>query len=304
MYSIALKHNQYPTYILTDRASGARAEVVPDRGGIITHWQIDDTQLLYFDTDRFTDTSQSIRGGIPILFPICGNLPDNTYRLSKQPTGKSYRLKQHGFARNLPWTVSDRGIRRDTDDSGGGAVLQLTLESTEATRLVYPFDFFLEFTYRLQGHHLFLEQRFTNRGKTPMPFATGLHPYFFVQNTTKSRLKLDIPATQYTDHITLAEQSYSGELDWSAPEIDIAFRPLNTQQANVTDPTRGVALSIDYDEAFTTLVFWAVNGKDYYCLEPWSAPRNALNTGTDLITLAPGASQTLKVTFTAHITPT
>jgi galactose mutarotase-like enzyme len=36
---------------------------------------------------------------------------------------------------------------------------------------------------------------------------------------------------------------------------------------------------------------WAVAGKDYICLEPWTAPGNALNTGEKLTELPPGAAQ-------------
>ena len=295
MYSIALKQKQHPTYILTDQDSGARAEIVPERGGMVTEWEIGETQILYFDAERFTDPAKSVRGGIPILFPICGNLPDNTYSVD----GQSYTLAQHGFARNLPWTVSDRGVKEN------GAVLQLTLESNEDTLSVYPFEFQLEFTYRLQGNQLHIEQRYTNKSDRPMPFSTGLHPYFHLENAdteTKAQLQLEIPATRYINQIDKTEHDYNGTLNWSAPELDLAFRPISAQQTSATDPTRPVTVTISYDDSYTTLVFWTVEAKNYYCLEPWSAPRNALNTGTDLLTLAPGEAQTIKVTFDAQLT--
>ena len=46
----------------------------PERGGVITNWVADGKEILYFDEKRFIDKKESIRGGIPILFPICGNL--------------------------------------------------------------------------------------------------------------------------------------------------------------------------------------------------------------------------------------
>ena len=290
MYSIALKQKQHPTYILTDQDSGARAEIVPERGGMVTEWEIGDTQILYFDAERFADPTKSVRGGIPILFPICGNLPDNTYSVN----GQSYTLAQHGFARNLPWTVSDRGVKEN------GAVLQLVLDSNEDTLSVYPFEFQLEFTYRLQGNQLHIEQRYTNKSEQSMPFSTGLHPYFYLENAnteTKAQLQLEIPATRYIDQITQTEHDYDGTLNWSAPELDLAFRPISAQQTSATDPTRPVTVKISYDNSYTTLVFWTVESKNYYCLEPWSAPRNALNTGTDLLTIAPGETHVAKVTF-------
>jgi galactose mutarotase-like enzyme len=309
MYSIALKENQYATYILSDQAAGAHLEVVPERGGIITQWRLQTTDLLYLDAERFKDPNLSVRGGIPILFPICGNLPEDTYSVN----GQTYQLPQHGFARNLPWRVSDRGVVADpaegtaNSEARSGAMLQLTLESNADTLSRYPFEFELQFTYWLKGNQLILDQRFTNLSEQPMPFSTGLHPYFQVGASLadKSQLKVDIPAAAYSDRITQSEHPYSGTLDWpkfdQVGEIDVAFRPVSAQQASVSDPQRNVTLSVTYDEPYRTLVFWTVAGKDFYCIEPWSAPRNALNTGTDLITLAPGTSQTLSTTFTALV---
>ena len=46
----------------------------PDRGGLITNWTSSGKKILYFDERRFLDKKLSIRGGIPVLFPICGNI--------------------------------------------------------------------------------------------------------------------------------------------------------------------------------------------------------------------------------------
>jgi len=74
----------------------------PERGGVITNWVSDGKEILYFDEKRFMDNTKSIRGGIPILFPICGNL--NT---SSSVFGTDYlQLTQHGFARDLQWQYS------------------------------------------------------------------------------------------------------------------------------------------------------------------------------------------------------
>ena len=74
----------------------------PERGGVITNWVSDGNEILYFDEKRFMDKTKSIRGGIPILFPICGNL--NT---SSSVFGNGYlQLPQHGFARDSQWQYS------------------------------------------------------------------------------------------------------------------------------------------------------------------------------------------------------
>jgi galactose mutarotase-like enzyme len=287
MLSIAERGDRYATHILKDSSRGARLEVVPERGGLITQWQVQGQEVLYFDAERFADPNLSVRGGIPILFPICGNLPDNQYTWD----GNTFTLKQHGFARDLPWTVVDRGIDK-------AAFITLELTSDEGTRAVYPFEFRLRFTYRLQGQCLTLAQQFENLGDRPMPFATGLHPYFQVLD--KSALTFDLPAETYVDHLTAATGRYGGSFDLTQPELDLALRPLQGSTATVSDRQRGSHLTLTWSEAYQALVFWAVQGKNYYCLEPWTALRNALNTGDRLRTVAPGEQYRTEVTFEAH----
>jgi galactose mutarotase-like enzyme len=273
MVTLDIHSGLYKTYVLTDPIAQTRLEVIPERGGIITRWQVRGQDLLYLDSDRLTDPALSVRGGIPILFPICSKLPDNTYTHQ----GKAYTLTQHGFARDLPWTVSDR----QPPDG-----ITLTLTSNPQTLAAYPFDFEVTFTYRLQGQELLIEQHYENRSAEPMPFSTGLHPYFAVAD--KNQLQFDIPAAELTDQINQTQHPFSGQFDFEQPEIDVAFRQVTRPYASVTNADRQLTLS--YDKIYATIVFWTVKGKDFYCLEPWSAPRNALNSGTDLIWLKPGAS--------------
>ncbi|HBE32767.1 MAG TPA: aldose epimerase [Cyanobacteria bacterium UBA11369] len=287
MFAIAIEQQQYQTYILSDSSTESRLEVVPQRGGMIARWQVQGEDILYLDAERFADPNLSVRGGIPILFPICGNLPDNTYTYQ----GKQYTLKQHGFARDMPWEVVDQ-VTQDL------VSLTLVLNSNDQTRAVYPFEFQLAFTYELLGNCLNIRQRYTNHSTEPMPFSTGLHPYFLT--TDKTQLQFDIPASEYQDQRTKITHYFNGNFDFDADEIDVAFQKLTSNSASVTDTTRRMQLTLDYDDAYSAVVFWTVKGKRYYCVEPWTATRNALNTGENLIYLDPGASLETLVRLTVN----
>ncbi|MBD2360915.1 aldose epimerase [Anabaena minutissima FACHB-250] len=286
MFSIAIQQQQYKTYILSDETASCHLEVVPERGGIITRWQIKGEEIFYLDTERFTNPELSVRGGNPILFPICGNLPDNTYTVN----GKQYTLKQHGFARELPWEVTEQ----TTTDK---AALTLVLNSNEQTKAVYPFDFQVVFTYELQGNTLLIKQQYQNLSSTPLPFSAGFHPYFLVGD--KNQLEFAIPSQEYQDQKSKEVHPFNGNFDFSRDEIDFAFGQITSQSASVTDHSRKLKLTLDSDDIFSMLVFWTLKGKEFYCLEPWSAPRNALNTGEKLTVLEPGASYTASVRLTA-----
>ncbi len=287
MFTIAIQQQQYKTYILSDETAGSQLEVVPERGGIITRWRVQGQEIFYLDTERFTHPDLSVRGGNPILFPICGNLPDNSYTYN----GKQYTLKQHGFARDLPWEVTDQATQNQ-------ASLTVVLNSTEQTKAVYPFDFQVVFTYKLQGNTLEIQQEYKNLSSTQLPFSTGFHPYFSVKD--KTQLKFEIPSHEYQDQRSKEIHRFNGNFDFNLDEIDVAFKELTSQSATVIDNSRKLKLTLDYGKEYPILVFWTLKGKDFYCLEPWTASRNSLNTGEHLTVLQSGASYNASVRLTAN----
>jgi galactose mutarotase-like enzyme len=281
MFTIKSAQDLYLTYTL---ANGTQSlQVVPERGGIVTSWSIAGNELFYLDHERFTDPQLSVRGGIPVLFPICGNLPDDTYSVG----GQQYQLKQHGFARDLPWQL----VAQEASEQS--ASLTVALVSTPATLAVYPFDFRVELEYVLTANQLEIRQRVTNN--TPgqvMPFSIGYHPYFAAAH--KPGLKIDIPSAQYFQK-TGEAHPYSGSFDFTGDEIDVAFSDLQRPAASVATADTVITTSWDYPHGH--VIFWAVPGKDFYCLEPWTGLRNAMNTGKDLIQIASGETWNHTVTL-------
>ena len=81
----------------------------------------------------------------PVLFPIVGRLKDDTLRHD----GKSYRLTQHGFARDRRFAWLNRSA----------TACRLVLHEDAETRAMYPFAFRLEIAFALDDD--VLEQRFT-----------------------------------------------------------------------------------------------------------------------------------------------
>ncbi len=283
MFTIKSAQDLYLTYTLTNDQNSHQLQVVPERGGIVTSWLVDGKELFYLDKERFTDPQLSVRGGIPVLFPICGNLPDDAFTAGDQ----SYKLKQHGFARDLPWEVVRQGTTADQ------ASLTVALTSTADTLAVYPFEFLVELKYIFSGDQLEIAQRVTNQGSGMMPFSIGYHPYFAAAD--KPGLKVDIPSTHFQEK-TGEPQPFSGSFDFGGGEIDVALSNLSRPNASVTE-ANGDKLTTSWNYSNGHVVFWAVPGKDFYCLEPWTSLRNAMNTGKDLINLAPGETWQHSVTL-------
>ena len=278
MFTISEEQKQYHTYILTDEDSKAQIEVVPERGGIITRWRIDNQEILCLDEAKYADPAKTVRGGIPILFPICGNLPDDKFNYQ----GQSYKLVQHGFARRIPWKVKETS-------TNNCASITIGIESNPETLSVYPFQFAVSYTYELRGNSLKIWQTYNNNSDVEMPFSAGFHPYFLVGD--KQQLDVDIPGSQYTSNVSKKSNiPFEGNFDYQKDEIDAAFTSITGQSASFSDRAEQRKITLKYSELFSTLVFWTVKGKDFICVEPWSAPRNGLNTGEQLTILDPGKS--------------
>lgn len=216
----------------------SRLEVVPARGGIITSWQVQGQEIFYLDKERFANPELSVRGGMPILFPICGNLPDNTYTHN----GQQYTLKQHGFARDLPWETVQQEVTPQE------AWVALSLKSNEQTKALYPFEFQLQFTYHILGNTLEIRQEYANLSSIPMPFSAGFHPYFWVPD--KSQLEFVIPSNQYQNQKSKEISPFDGNFDFHREEIDFAFGNLKNNSSSVTDKGRKLELIMEWDDLF------------------------------------------------------
>ncbi|MBR0845986.1 aldose 1-epimerase family protein [Bradyrhizobium liaoningense] len=100
----------------------------------------------------------------PLLFPIVGRLANDELR----HRGKTYRMTQHGFARDSRFAWAERGESRCT----------LVLEDSEATRALYPFAFRLTATYAIDEAGLDLSLTIANTGAETLPASLGGHPAF------------------------------------------------------------------------------------------------------------------------------
>ena len=253
------------TLRLEDEATGAVACLAPARGGMVTRFSVGDVPVLFLDEPTLRDPRKSVRGGVPVLFPIAGRLPGDRY----EHQGSSFSMKQHGFARNLPWTVVDES----TQD---GASVTLGLDASAGTRAQYPFEFALRFTYRLSGETLSVEQRFENRGDSAMPLRPGLHPYFFVPDATKAGARVDTDATRAYDNAAGREVSVALPIALANREVDL-FLLDHPPRATILHRPGLPGVRIGFGDDQEVLVVWTLPGRDFVCLEPWRARPGALD---------------------------
>jgi galactose mutarotase-like enzyme len=248
-----------------------KISLAPERGAIVTSLRVAGREVLFLDRSTFEDPSKNVRGGIPVLFPLCGPIDGPSY----QWDGSLYSLKQHGFARTMPWVVVEQHSDR----------VRMELRDSEETRSHYPFDFTYRLDFQALPNGLRIDQKIRNRGKLAMPAQFGFHPYFLVGE--KSALEFSLPVTSYRDNKSEASGPYAG-FDFSRDEIDWLFPEPSARRASFTDLMRGVTVAVEYGEAYGALVFWSLRGSPFVCLEPWSSSRLAFPHGPDVHLIPPG----------------
>lgn len=240
----------------------------------------------------------------PNLFPIVGRLKDDTLR----HRGKTYRLNQHGFARDMAFAWVDR--------SADGCVLALT-DSAE-TQAQYPFKFRFEIAYAASGSTLRITYTVSNTGNETLPASMGAHPAFRWP-LTPGRPKDDYTLTfdaEETDQLRGVSGGLLTPADRKNPIFD---RRLALAEALFADDAlilekpasrsvrfaaeAGPALTVAW-EGFSQLGLWSRAGGDFLCIEPWegmASPHDFDGEFADkpwLMLIPPGISRTATVQIT------
>lgn len=264
--------------LLTYRLHDAESffEVVPERGGIITRFSIAGKDVFYLNEETLYKKDANVRGGLPILFPISGQLVDGKYEWN----GATYAMKNHGVARNRPWKVNGTNEQ-------DGASLTLSLKSDESTKEEFPFDFELTFTYLLKNNVLTIKQEYRNISNEAMPIYAGFHPYF---KTAEKRFSLDSDATMVLDYNNMEEQAFTGAIDLTNKKESLML--LDSKRKSVSFAFEDVKykITLEYGPEFGYIVLWQEAGKEFICVEPWMAKTGELNRKEDLLYIEPNQS--------------
>ena len=260
------------------QAGGGLVSIVPERGALITRWQARGVERLYLDEATLADPTKNVRGGVPLLFPSPGKLADGRFRRA----GKTGAMKQHGFARDLPWTVAAQADASAT----------LTLSSSAETRAMFPWEFALTLRVVVSDARVRLELRVENPGPDALPFGFGVHPYFRVED--KAHASITTAATRAYDNVTREVVPFRG-FQLGSGETDLHLLDHGSSTSTLTCGAGGAGgrVKVTTSAEFGRWVVWTLPGRDFVCLEPWTSPGDALNTGEGLLTLPAGEARDL-----------
>ena len=202
----------------------------------------------------------------PVLFPIVGRLRDD--RLLHD--GQSYRLTQHGFARDRRFTWAGRDATS----------CRLVLEDDAATRAMFPFPFRFEMSYRIANGGLTVSYEVTNTGPGMLPVSVGAHPAFvWPLSGSKTDYRLEFDTSEDAPIRRLATgllrpdpqpspvQGRVLPLDPALFEDDaIVMLHPSSRSLSFVGPDGGAEVAWT---GFEQLGLWSRAGGDFLCIEPW-----------------------------------
>lgn len=234
----------------------------------------------------------------PNLFPYIGRLTDETYTLE----GREYHMKLHGFIKEQELTA-ERATKNQ---------ITFRYDSSECSRVQYPFEFSYLISYELEDQVLHITNLVENHDSRQMYFGIGGHPGFRVP--LEEHLKFEDYALEFSNpahpsrivftedgHVSGQQPVYYLEDDRRIPlrhelfdNDAIVLKHMDHCVTIGSDKgTRAVKVTVpDY----TYLGFWHRDkmAAPYVCVEPWSSLPSRygviedLSQQSDLISLAPG----------------
>lgn len=161
--SLSTEPNEGPDFMVLIAYEGANAEIF-SQGAHLTRFATQKRdELLFLPENAHFERAKPIRGGVPLIFPWFGPRKDD----AASPA--------HGFARTMEWKTQ----------TGSENSVSLVLESSDATRAVWPHDFRLVYRVEIEAAKLRLKLEIHNTGNAPFEFETALHTYFNVSDVRK-----------------------------------------------------------------------------------------------------------------------
>lgn len=134
-------------------SSGATARITNYGAQVVSWLDASGHERLYLSSLARDGPGESIRGGIPVIFPQFGTGP----------------LPKHGFLRTRRWSLAAH--------LGSSATFRIT--DDEQTRAIWPYPFIAQLTVDL-AEMLTVSLSVTNSGDSSFSFTAALHNYFAV----------------------------------------------------------------------------------------------------------------------------
>lgn len=294
-------------------AGGMSATFLPAHGllGVSLHAHDDDWLHLEGGVDRALGRQGRKTTGIPLLAPWANRLGGRRYRIAGVDVDLSgldlgtdgNGLPIHGVMLQHPgWEVEHGTVDRAT----GSARVDARFDAAAHADVMaaFPFPHHLAVSLATDGECVTVTTTVTATGDRRVPVAFGWHPYLRLPVGERREWRLRTPACE---HVRLDERSLPtpDRTPQAASEEPIGDRLLDDLFALGDDRHFALShgdhrLAVDFDETYPYAQIWVPAAKPFVCIEPMTAPGNALVTG-DCELLEPGAARSATFTLTPSV---
>ncbi|MFN8437965.1 MAG: aldose 1-epimerase family protein [Cytophagales bacterium] len=205
----------------------------------------------------------------PVLFPIVGRLFNDSYIYKD----KTYKMSQHGFARDLDFDLLLSGDNQ----------LTFLLTENEQTLEKYPFAFNLYITYTLTDKKLQITYEVQNTNEEELFFSIGGHPAFNTpcfENTKYEEYQIEFNKDRYemyplkgnfqsgtTQKLELSNKTLSLQKELFQNDA-LIFKNNELSKVTLKHNSKGNILNFETD--MPNFGIWSPKNTDkFVCLEPW-----------------------------------
>ncbi len=238
---------------------------------------VDGTEYLWQANPKFWSRHSCI------LFPYIGKVWEDEFRIGE----KTYKGKQHGFARNLPFEKILLEKKK--------AVFQL--KHNEKILDEYPYKFSLLVRYVLEKNQLHIIYEVENLDDQPIYFSLGAHPAFNVplkKNEKRSDYFLEFEKDEFVETLELTDGYLNGnsrdifEGKNTIPITDnlfnkdaLIFKDLESNYLTLKNSENEKIWTFTF-ENFPYLGIWSKDEESpFVCIEPWFGVADEVNANWD-----------------------
>ena len=299
-----------PTGEQFELTRGSARAVVTEIGAGLRAFEIGGVPYLEsFDADE-----KPPKGAGQVLLPWPNRTKDARWTHDGEPqqlkvTEQARGNAIHGLVRHEEWQLLEH------------AESSITMSIDIPEQEGWPVPLHAVITYDLAPRELTVTHQVRNDGDSPIGFGVGTHPYFRIGDVPTDDLTLTLPATRVRPYLADEQLPYGEERDVEGTEYDlrsgvrVGELDLDTAFGGLLPAADGRHHHLLAHESTTVEVWtdadfrWAqvftpadlVGRGRAVAIEPMTCPADALNSGTDLITLAPASTWTASWGVAVHL---
>ena len=192
--------------------------------------------ILWLSPQSDFEVGKPIRGGIPVCFPWFGvNKHDSTKPM-------------HGFGRLMYWNVVETGTT-----SQGETSIRLQFESSEQTKVFWPYDFKAEFIV-IVGKKLSATLKVTNTSSETFEYGCALHSYYSVSAIENITIE-GLGGTSYYDQLQGGKEERQETPELKLEKAETRHYHNTEVPVLINDPYFGRTIKVDKSGSKVTTVW-------------------------------------------------